>query len=110
MILKFRCGETDWKWIEGFREIHSFNVKEVISNKEGVEGQIFYAAYGTEERFNPGCVFYLNLHDRIVESPDRNIGIIGDMRNPDDPNGFLLLGCDQVFILNDEGKTIERIY
>jgi hypothetical protein len=104
MILKFRTGETDWRWIEGFREINAFNVREVISNKEG--GENYYAAVGTEERFNPVTIYHLNL----LIPMKVNVGIIGVMEDPKGANGFLLLGCDQVFILSNEGKTIDRIY
>jgi hypothetical protein len=107
MILKFKYGQTDWKLIEGFKEIHYFNVKKVVCNKEDATEPYYYSAWGKEEKFNPSVVFNANLHD---VGPTRDIGIIGVMKDPDDNNMFLLLGMDEVFILNDEGKTIDRCY
>jgi hypothetical protein len=109
MILKFRIGMTDWKLIEGFKEVHYFNVKKELSNIDGNESpsQEFYYAWGSEERFNPSTVFNINLQNI---GPTRDIGVIGRMKDEDDANQFLLLGCDEVFILNDEGKTIDRCY
>ena len=112
MILKFRFGQTDWKLIEGFKEIHYFNAKEAIGNKEGELSTIKYLPWGREatsdiDYFNPSTVYHLNL---VTPSPARiDIGIIGSMKHPDVADMFLLLGCDEVFILNDEGKTIDRI-
>jgi hypothetical protein len=112
MILKFRVGQTDWKLIEGFKEIHYFNVKKVASNKSDDDklsiqndNNDWYAAWGEEERFNPSCIYHL----RLGNIPIKDIGVIGKMKDPNDVDMFLLLGADDVFILNDEGKTIERI-
>jgi hypothetical protein len=108
MILKFRIGQTDWKLIEGFKEVHYFNVKKCLSNKDGNEiPQEFYCPWGSEERFNPSTVFTVAFKD---QGPTRDIGVIGRMKDENDANMFLLLGCDEVFILNDEGKTIDRCY
>lgn len=105
MILKFKMGMTDWKLIEGFKEVHYFNVKKIEHNKEDSIVPYHYEVWGTEEEFNPSIVYHLNL----ANVPTKDIGIIGHMKNPNDPNMFLILGVDDIFILNDEGKTIERI-
>ena len=109
MIIKFRIGQTDWKLIDGFKEIHYFNVKKVLPQETDVcqEHQVFYAAWGTEERFNPSTVFQIDLKEM---GPTRDIGVIGIMKDGYEASSFLLLGCDEVFILNDEGKTIDRCY
>ena len=84
-------------------------MKELSSNKSddlGNLGDNHYAAWGTEEIFNPSVVYHLKLGN----TPTRDIGIIGKMKDPEANNMFLLLGAEEVFILNNEGKKIERIY
>lgn len=94
-------GETDWKLIEGFKAVHYFEVKTITNNNDS-----YFVPCGSEEKFIPSRVFFIHLQN---VGPTRNIGIIGEMKDEADANMFLLLGCDDVFILNDEGKTIERI-
>ena len=97
-------GKEDWKLIEGFKTIHHFRVEITTGNKEGSEEH--YHVVDNGEEFFPEKVLHMRYSKYF---PTHNIGIVGEMRNENDANRFLLVGADDVFILNDEGKTIERI-
>jgi hypothetical protein len=106
MILKIKTGQTDWRLIEGFKEIQYFRC-EVMCGNLTIPTNIpkSYRAVGSKENFQPDRVIFTDLPN----TPVIDIGIIGEMKNPNGPSKFLIENCGEAFILSDEGKTIERI-
>ena len=110
MIIKFRLGETDWMLLDGFDAIHHFYcIQGPLENStDGSTASIHWKAVSGEDamrgdEFFPNNVYRENKRNRVP----RNIGLVC-YRGPDKTEKFLI-DSDEIFILNDQGKTIERI-
>ncbi len=111
MIIKFRLGATDWMLLDGFDAVHHFCcVKGITSAAIGdaTTPDIHWQAVSGEDamrgdEFFPDNIYRENRRGRVP----RNIGLVC-YRGADKTEKFLI-DSDEIFILNDQGKTIERI-
>jgi len=100
-----------WKYIDNIAEVSTFNVflKKAIVEDDGPEVLKFFATRDGDDEWKPDLTFIPRIVEETVLSGSTDARRVSAVMTTSREGNGRLIAFHEAYLMNDEGKTIERL-